>query len=362
MFSVALLFVSVTFAEPIFSVSGVKPYEVKETWVQNFIKFQKITEKSGKKKIIPIGCVPTNSETGTVLAINETLQNTDFLYLCKQDEDGVVNWEAMGCFSRDGRLLKIGQARVLDNGTTIEKCDIGSSGAVAKSVETAAGCFGKSAVYFDGADWIQEIENRKKDDMLEGVWMKCFRPHNGYYESHVIGCASDTLLVATGDTAEISGGRFVRCVERSKDVVEFVTVDKSELSCQHENATIEHGSSWNDTSRAAILLCQNTQVIKTACLLNGEVLDLGQEVTITLGEPDNCVFLCHEQSNAYVCPKKIAEYKIVEDTEELATTLSPTQSTIDRARPPKATTQIPLSRLLSLRKYKKIVKKEKKNF
>ncbi|CAJ0578622.1 unnamed protein product, partial [Mesorhabditis spiculigera] len=339
----------ITRAEPIFSVTGVKPFEVEKIWVQNFIKFQNILEKNGKKKIIPLGCVPTNSENGTLLAINETLSNSDFLYTCKQDEDGVVNYEAIGCYSRDGRLLKIGQARVLDNGTTIEKCDIGLSGAVAKSVETASGCFGKKAVYFDGAEWIQEIEDRKPTDMLEGTWMKCFRPHNGYYESHVIGCASDTLLVATGDTAELTGGRYVRCVETASNVVAFVTVDKKELSCEHENARIEHGTTWNDTSRGAVLLCQNTQVIKTGCLLSGQVLDLGQEVTIELGAPENCVFLCHEQSNAYVCPRRIGDYKIVQEGDEQTTTASTTPAVAKPSKP----TPAPLSRLLAMRKYKK---------
>ncbi|KHJ93305.1 hypothetical protein OESDEN_06783 [Oesophagostomum dentatum] len=119
----------------IFARNSSSPYVLKKTWVENFIKFQYIFQgKNATPKIVPLGCVPTNKDSGNVLKVGETFSDNDFVYACAESEDGIMSYEAIACVDGNGKRMQLGELRKLSNGTIILHCNI-YGGALKKVVE-----------------------------------------------------------------------------------------------------------------------------------------------------------------------------------------------------------------------------------
>lgn len=161
--------------------------------------------------------------------------------------------------------------------------------------------------------------------------MQCFRPHNNYFESHIIGkkgpeaknfpgCAIGKLGIRLEEFAQLADTSFVQCRETELGAVALhpVSVDGifdqrpprtaiSALSCRLDNRTFPHDAKWEDGQRAARMHCSFGHLLKTGCLLDGQEVPIGQELNISNG----CVFLCHPKSSVYICDTKLGDYKPV---------------------------------------------------
>ncbi|VDK45462.1 unnamed protein product [Cylicostephanus goldi] len=178
----------------IFVKSFAKPYVLKKTWVENFVKFQYIFE--GKNATAKI-------DDGEVLKVGGTFADKDFEFACQQSEDGVLSYEAVACVDAHGQRMQLGEMRKLANGTVILHCNL-YGGALKKVVERAAGCYYNETIYGEDEKWIEPLINENptrrykkvkpikaklsgNTSELTGRLMECFRPHYSYYESHLIG-------------------------------------------------------------------------------------------------------------------------------------------------------------------------------
>ncbi|PAV62779.1 hypothetical protein WR25_23412 [Diploscapter pachys] len=246
--------VLLNFVEPlaVFDKNYTKPYVLKKSWVQNFIKFQYIFEgKQRKAKIVPLGCVPSNTENGKVLDIGERFHGHDFIFSCEQGEDGVLNYEAVACVDAFGVEMHPGETRRLSNGTVVLHCNI-FGGALKKVVERTAGCYYNETIYGEEVTWVEplstEVFHRRRNTgvskmrmysdkgedklsaegdnvsaLMTGKLMQCFRPHYSYYESHVIGCVIGRLGLLIDQYAEVDDGSYVKCVESELGFVQLQT-------------------------------------------------------------------------------------------------------------------------------------------
>ncbi|CAI4229055.1 unnamed protein product [Auanema sp. JU1783] len=300
----------------IFDRNFTAPYVLKKKWVQNFIKFE-YTFEGKRAKITPIGCVPSNTEDGAVLASGEQFRGHDFVFACAEGEDGVLNYEAIACVDAYGSQMGIGETRKLSNGTAVMHCNI-FGGALKKVVERAAGCYFNESIYGEDQQWVEPIvkEFRLKqltssdmsDVTLSGRLMQCFRPHFSYYESHVIGCVVDRLGLRIGEFAEYNG-TFIKCVENELGQVSIERAELESLSCEVDGRQFPHDSKWNDTKRSAEMYCSYNHVIKRGCLVDNQVVGIGQELKISNG----CIYLCHPQTNVYICDEALGDFKIIDE-------------------------------------------------
>ncbi|CAD6188475.1 unnamed protein product [Caenorhabditis auriculariae] len=316
MIQVFLFLVSVHLAasNAIFDRNFTKPYVLKKTWVQNFIKFQYIFEgKQRKAKIVPLGCVPSNIDDGEMLKVHEQHHGHDFVFSCEEGEDGVLNYEAIACVDAFGTPMYPGEARKLSNGTVILHCNI-FGGALKKVVERVAGCYFNETIYGEDEKWIEPLASvQAKDDdgmTMNARLMQCFRPHYSYYESHVVGCVIGRIGVLVGEFGQLRNGDYVKCVESELGSVKIEPASLKDLACSLDNSTKEHNSEWRDDRRAAIMQCNYGHILKTKCLLDGQELPIGQEISVSQG----CVFMCHPQTNVYICDTKLDEFHIVDES------------------------------------------------
>ncbi|KIH54918.1 hypothetical protein ANCDUO_14933 [Ancylostoma duodenale] len=270
------------------------------------------------------GCVPTNQDDGDVMKVGDTFADTDFVFTCAQSEEGVMSYEAIACVDAHGKRMQLGEMRKLSNGTVILHCNI-YGGAVKKVVERAAGCYFNETIYGEDELWVEPLRNGKPDktfkkkvkftkvkfdengSQLSGRLMQCFRPHFSYYESQVIGCAVGRVGVRFDDIIELSGKHF-RCVQEDEGILKLNPVGIDEMSCKMDNQTYSHLANWTDTSRAAQMSCMYGHLKKTGCLVAERSIPIGQEVQISNG----CVFLCHPQTNVYICDRKLGNWTIEE--------------------------------------------------
>uniref|UniRef100_A0A7I4YCZ8 Abnormal cell migration protein 18-like fibronectin type I domain-containing protein n=1 Tax=Haemonchus contortus TaxID=6289 RepID=A0A7I4YCZ8_HAECO len=297
------------------------PYIVKKTWVENFVRFQYVFERKGAKtKIIPLGCVPTNRDDGALLEVGERFIGTDFVFACEESEDGVISYDAVACVDMLGKEMMLGEMRKLANGTVVLHCNI-YGGALKKVVERAAGCFFNETVYGEDEMWIEPLINGKRmrkskiqkkvssngnNSRLTGRLMECFRPHHSYYESHVIGCAIGRIGVRFEEFVELDRGVFAQCEQDDTGNVRLRPVQLDDLSCTYNNQTYAHLSTWTDNERAARMTCSYGSPQKTGCSFNGSTFDIGQELPLSNG----CTFLCHPQSNVYVCDQRLGNWTV----------------------------------------------------
>ncbi|CAI5446248.1 unnamed protein product [Caenorhabditis angaria] len=263
-----------------------------------------------KPKIVPLGCVPTNIDDGKMLKVGELHHEHDFVFSCESGEDGVLNYEAIACVDAFGETMYPGETRRLSNGTVVLHCNI-FGGALKKVVERAAGCYFNETIYGEDEKWVEPINSNNTDE-IDGRLMQCFRPHYSYYESHVVGCVIGRLGILVDEYGQKLDGSYVKCVEDSLGHVTLKQVTVDELSCKMDNQTFAHDSEWTDEKRSAVMQCSYGHIIKTKCLLDGELTPIGQEVAVSRG----CVFLCHPQTNVYICDDKLTEFKIIREANE----------------------------------------------
>ncbi|CAB3403133.1 unnamed protein product [Caenorhabditis bovis] len=281
---------------------------VLKTWVQNFIKFQYIFEgKHGKAKIVPLGCVPTNVDDGEMLKAGEQHQEHDFVFSCEQGADGVLNYEAIACVDAFGTIMYPGETRRLSNGTVVLHCNI-FGGALKKVVERAAGCYFNETIFGEEEKWVERVKNTNDTNGMDGRLMQCFRPHYSYFESHVVGCVIGRLGILIGEFGLKPDGTYAKCVENELGNVRLVPASIDDLACKLDNVTHAHDTQWTDERRSAIMRCTYGHIVKTQCVIDGEIVPIGQEIPISRG----CVFLCHPQTNVYICDDKLKEFKIVD--------------------------------------------------
>lgn len=292
--------------------------------MENFVKFQHVFEgKGAKPKIIPLGCVPSNRVDGEVLKVGGRFSGTDFVYACEESEDGVMSYDAVACVDALGKEMMLGEMRKLSNGTVILHCNI-YGGALKKVVERAAGCYFNETIYNEDQLWIEPLisekrmrKNKKLRKMpstmntteLTGRMMECFRPHHSYYESHVIGCAIGRVGVRFDEFVELQGGSYAQCEQDDSGNVKLQPVQLEDLSCMMGNQTYSHLSKWTDDTRGAEMTCRYGTLQKTGCLVDGRPFVIGQELRLSNG----CTFMCHPQSNVYVCDEKLGNWTIDEN-------------------------------------------------
>ncbi|CCD61603.1 uncharacterized protein CELE_B0280.7 [Caenorhabditis elegans] len=291
----------------VFDRNFTKPYVLKKTWVQNFIKFQYIFEgNQGKAKIVPLGCAPTNVDGDNYLKPGERTFQHDFVFSCEEGEDGVLNYEAIACIDTQGEIMHPGETRSLSNGTVILHCNL-YGGALKKVVERAAGCYFNETIYPEEEKWVEPQVN-PNDTSIDGRLMQCFRPHYSYYESHVVGCVIGKLGVLIDEFGQLLDGSYVKCVESEFGHVSLKSANVDELACTMDNKTYAHASQWTDVKKGANMRCNYRHIVKESCVLGTEILPIGQEVPVSR----DCIFLCHPQTNVYICDNSLEEFKIVE--------------------------------------------------
>ncbi|CAI2347623.1 unnamed protein product [Caenorhabditis sp. 36 PRJEB53466] len=304
---VSTLILGLLDAAAVFDRNFTKPYVLKKTWVQNFIKFQYIFEgKQGKAKIVPLGCAPNNVDSEQYLKPGEESVEHDFLFSCEQGEDGVLNYEAIACIDAFGDKMYPGETRRLSNGTVVLHCNI-FGGALKKVVERAAGCYFNETIYSEEEKWVEPQVN-PNDASIDGRLMQCFRPHYSYYESHVVGCVIGKLGVLVDEFAQLNNGSYVKCVETEAGHVSLNAASLDDLSCKMDNITHEHESKWSDEKRGAVMRCNFGHIVKESCVIGNETLPIGQEVAVSR----DCIFLCHPQTNVYICDNRLEEFNVVE--------------------------------------------------
>ncbi|CAJ0599380.1 unnamed protein product [Cylicocyclus nassatus] len=319
----------------IFDAKFTKPYVLKKTWVENFVKFQYIFEgRNATAKIVPVGCVPSNQDDGEVLKVGGTFADKDFEFACQQSEDGVLSYEAVACVDAHGKRMQLGEMRKLANGTVILHCNL-YGGALKKVVERAAGCYYNETIYGEDEKWIEPLIDDKSmrrykkvkpikaklsgnTSELTGRLMECFRPHYSYYESHLIGCAVGNIGIRFEETMELGNGKILRCVQDEEGVIKLVNVELDELSCKLDNQTYAHLAKWKDEGRAAEMQCSYGHLKKTGCIMSGKSYGIGQEVQLTNG----CIFLCHPQSNVYICDQHIGNWTVEETKNQTSSWIS----------------------------------------
>ncbi|KAF1761606.1 hypothetical protein GCK72_009862 [Caenorhabditis remanei] len=277
----------------VFDRNYTKPYVLKKTWVQNFIKFQYIFEGNQQKpKIVPLGCSPTNVDSDNYLKPGETSIEHDFLFSCEEGEDGVLNYEATACIDAHGEVMHPGETRRLSNGTVVLH---------------SAGCYFNETIYSEDEKWVEPQVN-PADSSIDGRLMQCFRPHYSYYESHVVGCVIGKLGVLIGEFGQLLDGSYVKCVEAELGHVSLKTVNVDELQCKMDEQTFAHASQWTDDKKGANMKCNYGHIVKESCVIGNETLSIGQEVPVSRG----CIFLCHPQTNVYICDDYLQEFQIIE--------------------------------------------------
>ncbi|KAK6039990.1 hypothetical protein COOONC_22505 [Cooperia oncophora] len=324
--SIQLIFIiASTAAVAVFDRNASRPYVVKDTWVENFVRFQYVFEgKNAKPKIMPLGCVPTNRNDGDLLEVGKRFTDTDCcVCMANESEDGVISYDACSCVDMFGKEMMLGEMRKLANGTVILHCNI-YGGALKKVVERAAGCFFNDTIYGEEQLWIEPLINEKRmrknkkpkkmssnanATQLTGRLMECFRPHHSYYESHVIGmsfkycrrlCHCDALCVLRFDEfVQLSVGRYAQCEQDDTGNVKLRPIYRVRTTTK----TYTHLSTWTDTERGARFTCNYGNVQKIGCFFNGRSFGIGQELPLTNG----CTFLCHPQSNVYVCDQRLGQ-------------------------------------------------------
>ncbi|KAK5983730.1 hypothetical protein GCK32_007659 [Trichostrongylus colubriformis] len=319
-----IVLIATTAAVAVFDRNATRPYVVKKTWVENFIRFQYIFEaKSAKPKIVPLGCVPTNRDDGALLEVGKRFIDTDFVFACEENEDGVMSYDAVACVDMYGKEMMLGEMRKLTNGTVILHCNI-YGGALKKVVERAAGCFFNDTIYGEDQQWIEPLINEKRmrknmkqkkmpsngnGTQLTGRLMECFRPHHSYYESHVIGCAISRVGVRFDEFIDLGGGNYAQCEQDDTGNVKLRSVQLNDLSCTQNNQTYAHLSIWTDEERGARMTCNYGNLQKIGCYFDGRLYGIGQELPLING----CMFLCHPQSNVYVCDQRLGNWTVQEN-------------------------------------------------
>ncbi|KAK6740423.1 hypothetical protein RB195_008717 [Necator americanus] len=142
--------------------------------------------------------------------------------------------------------------------------------------------------------------------------MECFRPHFSYYESNVIGCAIGNVGLRFDDIIELNAGKYFKCTQDDDGNLELLSVERDEMSCKMDNQTYAHLSNWTDDSRAAKMSCMYGHLKKMGCFIADRFLPIGQEVRMS----NDCIFLCHPQTNVYICDRKLGNWTIEEDGDE----------------------------------------------
>ncbi|GMR55754.1 hypothetical protein PMAYCL1PPCAC_25949, partial [Pristionchus mayeri] len=126
-----------------------------EQWTKNFIRFE-CFKGTGKvvKGVRPIGCVPTNTDGGAMIAPGATFDEKYFTYSCSKSREGVA-YEIKNCRDEAGVMLPVGEKRKRSDGVTFN-CYTENTGAV--KLSQAGGCEYKGKVYTMGQVYIQDVE------------------------------------------------------------------------------------------------------------------------------------------------------------------------------------------------------------
>ncbi|KAK6016488.1 hypothetical protein OSTOST_18029, partial [Ostertagia ostertagi] len=285
-----IFFIASTAAVAVFDRNTTRPYVVKKNWVENFVRFQYVFEKS---------CVPTNRDDGDLLDVGKRFIDTDFVFACEENEDGVMSYDAV--VPPQSSEIAVGERREEE-----------------------------------GREKQKKISPTVNATQLTGRLMECFRPHHSYYESHVIGrlplkeehfikpreknrsiktqgekkkenqnsleliyillrpaiysgaintrCAIGRIGVRFDEFVELDLGKYAQCEQDDTGNVKLRPVQldglgeirpfetnrnpllnhiSSDLSCTHNNRTYAHLSTWTDNERGARMTCNYGNLQKT---------------------------------------------------------------------------------------------------
>uniref|UniRef100_A0A0N5AY81 Polyprotein n=1 Tax=Syphacia muris TaxID=451379 RepID=A0A0N5AY81_9BILA len=314
--TVLILFVCIANA---FTTSS---YIFRKAWVRNYVKFQ-YTFRNGTVhsigEIKPIGCVPTNTNDGMMIKIGDTYNETDFQYVCAESEDGIVSYEATACIDPKGEVMKIGDSIIMREGTILLSCQL-NGGVIKKIVQqcqlliAVSGCLHNDTLYGESETWTEplKVTMRKQSSLMTAVLMQCFRPHYSYFESQIAGCVAGDVEIPL-HSYDCVNGQYVHCVELSGGGIDLLEINDTDLSCVLDEKVFAHNQTWFDEERSVVLMCLYREIVKIECRVNNETVAIGQMVDIDNG----CTFVCHPQSNVYMCDKKLGNFTIVEKVESV---------------------------------------------
>ncbi|KAI6181879.1 hypothetical protein M3Y98_00876700 [Aphelenchoides besseyi] len=257
-------------------------------FVHDYIQFQCYVDDAGKLQLRPIGCVPTNSSTGTAISPGQTFTSEHFRYACVRRSNDTLVLKITHCIDNSGLAVALGEYfnQKKDNSEHESMECVGNELKAKKVVFKWSKCRLRSGDLLTEGNFLTEpvAPELLRTPLQTEEIISCKRNSDKEIGLQCTGCvAVSGIHVPIAAYANIHG-QWTQCRKYAEGCR---LINVTNIVCHYNNKTYDNGEVFRSKSGRSTFICDYGVVNKQGCYIEDELVAVG-DVKYVRGVPLLC--------------------------------------------------------------------------